>query len=73
MYCILVMGTVTTDLTKQVLLLLLGILFTRLPWPGDSEETFRSSIQAASCPPVCHTPRRLHTVPLIAERQAGKL
>ena len=49
------------------------ILFTKLPWPGDSEGTFRSSSQAASCPPVYHTRRKLHTVPLIAERQAGKL
>ena len=49
------------------------ILFTKLPWPGDSEGTFRSSSQAATCPPVDHTQRRLHTVPLIAERQAGKL
>ena len=49
------------------------ILFTKLAWPGDSEGTFRSSSQAATCPPVYHTRRRLHTVPLIAERQAGKL
>ena len=28
------------------------ILFTKLPWPGDSEGTFRSSSQAAPCPPV---------------------
>ena len=49
------------------------ILFTKLPWPGESEGTFRSSSQAATCPPVYHTRRRLHTVPLIAERQAGKL
>ena len=49
------------------------ILFTKLPWPGDSEVTFRSSSQAATCPPVCHTRWRLHTIPLIAERQAGKL
>ena len=49
------------------------ILYTKLPWPGDSERTFRSSSQAATCPPVYHTWRRLHTVPLIAERQAGKL
>ena len=47
-------------------------LFTKLPWPGDSEGTFRSSSQAATCPPVYHTRRRLHTVPLIAERQAWK-
>ena len=49
------------------------ILSTKLPWPGDSEGTFRSSSQAATCPPVYHTRWRLHTVPLIAERQAGKL
>ena len=49
------------------------ILFTKLPWPGDSEGTFRSSSQAATCPPVYHTRRRLYTVPFNAERQAGKL
>ena len=49
------------------------IIFTKLPWPGDSEGTFRSSSQAATCPPVYHTRRRLHTVPFNAERQAGKL
>ena len=49
------------------------ILFTKLPWPGDSKGTFRSSSQAATCPPVYHTQWRLHTVPLLAERQAGKL
>ena len=49
------------------------ILFTKLPWPGDSEMTFRSSSQAATCPSVYHTRWRLHTDPLIAERQAGKL
>ena len=31
------------------------ILFTKLPWPGDSERTFRSSSQAATCPRVYHT------------------
>ena len=49
------------------------ILFTNLPWPGDSEGIFRSSSQAATCPFVYHTRWRLHSVPLIAERQAGKL
>ena len=49
------------------------ILFTKLPSPGDSEMTFRSSSQAATCQSVYHTRWRLHTVPLIAERQAGKL
>ena len=49
------------------------ILLAYLLWPGDSEGTFRSSSQAATCPPVYHTRRRLLTVPLIAERQAGKL
>ena len=27
------------------------ILFTKLPWPGDSEGTFRSSSQAVTCLP----------------------
>ena len=55
-------------------LIVIVIAFTKLlPWPGDSEGTFRSSSQAATCPPVYHTRRRLHTVPLIAERQARKL
>ena len=49
------------------------ISFTKLPWPGDSKRTFRCLSQAASSPPVYHTRRRLHTVPLIAERQAEKL
>ena len=49
------------------------ILFTKLRWPGDSEETLQSSGQAATCPSVYHTKWRLHTVPLIAERLAGKL
>ena len=26
-------------------------LFTKLPWPGDSEGTFRSSSQTATCLP----------------------
>ena len=39
------------------------ILFTKLPGPGHSEGTFRSSSQAATCPPVYHTRRRLYTVP----------
>ena len=49
------------------------ILFTKLSWPGDSEGTFRSSSQAATCPPVYRVRWRLHTVPSIAERQEGKL
>ena len=49
------------------------ILFTKLPGPGDSEVTFRSSSQAATCQPVYHTRWRLQTFRLNAERQAGKL
>ena len=30
-------------------------LFTKLPWPGDCEGTFRSSSQAATCPYVYTT------------------
>ena len=36
------------------------ILFTKLLWPGDNEGTFRSSSQAATCPPVYHTWRMQH-------------
>ena len=40
------------------------ILFTKFPWPGDSEGTFRSLSQAATCPYVSTTQRwTLHTVP----------
>ena len=49
------------------------ILFTNLPWPGDCEGTFWSLSQDVACPLVYQTWQRLHTVPLIAERQAGKL
>ena len=49
------------------------IFFTKLPWPGDSEGTFRSSSQAASCIPVYHTRLRLHSLSSVAEYQAGKL
>ena len=44
------------------------VLFNKLPWPGYSEGTFRSSSQAATCPPVYHKWQRLYIVPLIAER-----
>ena len=64
---------VETDASNIALFYCNYILFTKLPWPGDSEMTFRSSSQAATCPSVYHTRWRLHTVPLIAERQAGKL
>ena len=49
------------------------VLFAKSLWPGDSEGTFRSSSQAATCPPVYHTRWRLHTVLFVAQRQAGKL
>ena len=45
-----------------------------LSLPEDSEGMVRSSSQAATCPLVYYTRRRLQTVPLIiAERHAGKL
>ena len=50
------------------------ILFTKLPRSGDSEWIFWCSSQAAvTCPSVYHTRWRLHTVPLITQRQAVKL
>ena len=42
------------------------ILFTKLPWPRDSEAT-------TTCPPVYHTPLRLHTVTLIAITQLSEV
>ena len=39
------------------------IVFSKLPWPKDNKRTFRSSSQAATCPPVYHTRWRLHTLP----------
>ena len=48
-------------------------LFTKFPYPGDSEGIFRSSSQAAACPPVYHTQWRLQTLLFVAERLAGKL
>ena len=41
-------------------------LFTKLPWPGDSEETFRSSSQA-----VYHVRWRLYTVLLMLNVMHG--
>ena len=58
----------STSVAPLWCLIVLTFLFTKLPWPGKSKETFRSSSQAATCPPVYHTRRRLHTVPLIAKR-----
>ena len=45
------------------------ILFSKLPWPGDSEGTFRYLSQATTCLPHWHW--RRHTVPSIAKRQPG--
>ena len=33
------------------------ILFPKLPWPGDSERTFRSSSEAATSPVPTHLPQ----------------
>ena len=49
------------------------ICIRQVPWPGDSEGIFRSLSQAATCPLVYHTRQWFHSVPLIAEHQAGKL
>ena len=45
--------------------LLIPPFFTKLSWSGDSEETFWSSIQAATCPFVFYKRRRLHTLPFL--------
>ena len=43
--------------------IVINILFAKLPWPGDSKETFQSSSQVATCPvPTClpHTVEASH-------------
>ena len=49
------------------------VLFTKLLCPEDIEGVFRSPSQSATCPSVYQTRWRLHTVPLAATCQAGKL
>ena len=49
------------------------ILFIELPWPGESEGILRSSSQALTCPSIYLARWSLRTVPLIAERQAGRM
>ena len=46
-------------------------LFIKLPWPGDSKGTFRSSSQAATCPTVCHTRWSLRTLPFLLNVMQG--
>ena len=48
-------------------------IIIKLPWPGDTEGTFRCSSQAAACQPVHRTWWKLHTVSVSAERLVGKL
>ena len=48
-------------------------LFTNLPRPGDSEGTFPSYSQAATCPPVYHALGGFKLSLFIAGRQARKL
>ena len=50
-------------------LLLIKSLFTKLPWPGDSEGTFRSSSQAATSIP--HTVKASH-YPFLLLREGGE-
>ena len=49
------------------------ILFTKLPWPGDSEGTFRSSSQAATPAHLSTTHGGGSTLSLFVKRQAKKL
>ena len=51
----------------------LHFLFTKLPWPGNSEGIFLDFESVSICPPVYYTRRKLHTVLFIAERQTGNL
>ena len=63
------------DMTLFCQLFIIVIIFYSPSCLGQetAKGPFRSSSQAATCPPVGYTRWRLHTVPLIAESQAGKL
>ena len=39
---------------SKIVIAITYFLITKLPWPGDSEGTFRSGSQAATCPPAYH-------------------
>ena len=54
-------------------LIVITIYSPKLPWAGDSKETFRFSTKTATYPPVYYKRLRLHTDPLIAYCQAEKL
>ena len=41
-------------------IIMITSLFTKLPWPGDSEGTFRSSSQTAICTHVYHSVEASH-------------
>ena len=48
---------------RYIIVIVITFLFTKLPWPWDSEGAFRSPRQAATGPPVYHTRRRFHFCP----------
>ena len=45
----------TTIYALNVVSTRLQFRLSNLPWPGDSERTFRSSSQTVTCPPVFRT------------------
>ena len=46
----------------QLVFTIIASILTKLPRPKDNKETFRTSSQTATCPPVYHTRQKLHTV-----------
>ena len=65
----------TVLIAGLLVLIAIKYLFTKLPWPRDSEDTFPSSSQTTSCPVPIYSPHRwrLSLSLFTAERQAGKL
>ena len=44
---------------REVIIVVITSSFTKLPWPGDSDEMFWFLSQASTCPRVYHTRQRL--------------
>ena len=58
---------------RYIVIIVIAFLFTQLPWPGSSEGTFRSSIQAATCHLSTTEVEASHCPFFFVELQAEKL
>ena len=70
-----IMSSTTISKLKLILIhrTVITSVLTKLPWPGDSEWTFQSSSQAATCPPATTRGGGFTLSLFVAGREAGKL